>query len=263
MSSFHRLQQHFDYIDSTPEHIVFVCKDTGVKGGGIMHRHRKGQLIYPQSAPYRVRFKDGIWYGGRYLAIWIPPGIWHTVESANNVWVRNVYIDTQQVVQMPETVSVVQVSVLLDTLLAQAEQWQHDTHCCAEYHRLWPVIIDQLRYAAVVNEFYLPISQHSKLKHVIEQMQATPDINIGLDELADKVHISTRTLARLFISELGLNFSSWRQRLIVMEAIARLSSGQSVIRVATDLGYTSQSAFTAMFRRVTGKCPALFKRHKE
>ncbi len=41
-----------------------------------------------------------------------------------------------------------------------------------------------------------------------------------------------------------------------MEALNRLAQGQSVLRVALDLGYESHSAFSAMFRRTLGMAPS-------
>lgn len=41
-----------------------------------------------------------------------------------------------------------------------------------------------------------------------------------------------------------------------MLALPRLAAGESVTRVALDLGYASPSAFTRMFRRVLGVSPS-------
>ena len=37
-----------------------------------------------------------------------------------------------------------------------------------------------------------------------------------------------------------------------MAAVVRLGNGEAITRVATDLGYSSPSAFTSVFRRVLG-----------
>lgn len=53
------------------------------------------------------------------------------------------------------------------------------------------------------------------------------------------------------------------RRAKLMEALVRLAQGQSVLRVALDLGYGSHSAFSAMFRRVTGVAPSDYFRSPE
>ena len=50
--------------------------------------------------------------------------------------------------------------------------------------------------------------------------------------------------------------AAWRQQFALQAAIARLTQGQSVTRVALDLGYASPSAFASAFRRVLGATPA-------
>jgi AraC-like DNA-binding protein len=72
------------------------------------------------------------------------------------------------------------------------------------------------------------------------------------------VGASTRTIARLFRQELGVSFSQWRQQAILARAIPLLSQGRPLSHVARELGYQSQSAFSAMFRRAFGKSPRAF-----
>ena len=72
------------------------------------------------------------------------------------------------------------------------------------------------------------------------------------------VGASERTLARLFLKETGVGFRQWRQRLRMLTAIERLAAGQDVTAVALDLGYSSSSAFIAMFKRELGETPGRF-----
>ena len=75
---------------------------------------------------------------------------------------------------------------------------------------------------------------------------------------AARVGASTRTIARLFRQELGVSFSQWRQQAVLARAIPLLSQGHALARVAHELGYQSQSAFSAMFRRAFGESPRAF-----
>ena len=68
------------------------------------------------------------------------------------------------------------------------------------------------------------------------------------------------TLTRMFRRETGQSFSAWRQRVRLLEALARLGAGESVTNVALDVGYDSPSAFTAMFRRELGAAPRRYLR---
>ena len=60
----------------------------------------------------------------------------------------------------------------------------------------------------------------------------------------------------LFVKELGMNFSDWRTRLKLLEAIKRLGEKQSIKEIAFDLGYETTSAFIFMFKKHLGTTPA-------
>lgn len=67
-----------------------------------------------------------------------------------------------------------------------------------------------------------------------------------------QVAMSRRTFTRLFREQTGISFVEWRQQACLLMAVVRLGNGEPVTRVATDLGYSSPSAFTGVFRRVLG-----------
>ena len=80
----------------------------------------------------------------------------------------------------------------------------------------------------------------------------------SLDDWANIVGTSVRTLARLFRKEFGVTFILWRQQVRMMAALPRLASGESVTSIATDLGYESPGAFTQVFRRLMGAVPSTY-----
>ncbi|HSC11614.1 MAG TPA: helix-turn-helix domain-containing protein, partial [Rhodanobacteraceae bacterium] len=53
----------------------------------------------------------------------------------------------------------------------------------------------------------------------------------------------------------GMSFATWRQNVRLVDALSRLATGHSVTSTALDVGYSSPSAFTAMFRRTFGVPP--------
>ena len=125
--------------------------------------------------------------------------------------------------------------------------------------RLAQVLVDQLRQAPV-HDCFLPYARHPGLLGVLEGMQAEPGDNRPLVQWAEQVHVSERTLARQFVRELGMSFGEWRQRLRYLAAIEALDSDRSVQHVAFDLGYSTASAFIAMFQRHAGCTPEQYRR---
>ena len=55
-----------------------------------------------------------------------------------------------------------------------------------------------------------------------------------------------------------MTFRQWRQQVKLLEALGRLANGEQVATVAFDLGYDSQSAFIAMFRKALGTTPGKY-----
>ncbi|WP_186249145.1 MULTISPECIES: helix-turn-helix transcriptional regulator, partial [unclassified Burkholderia] len=93
---------------------------------------------------------------------------------------------------------------------------------------------------------------------VCRHLLASPSIAADLDQVAADAGLSRRTFTRQFRAQTGVSFAAWRQQVCMLAAIARLSDGQSVTRVALDLGYASASAFTSAFRRILGDTPSRY-----
>ena len=79
-----------------------------------------------------------------------------------------------------------------------------------------------------------------------------------LAEWASRIGMSERSMTRLLLEESGLSFGRWRRQLHVILSLQRLARGESVQRVALDLGYENASGFITMFRKAVGQPPARY-----
>ncbi|MBB4268030.1 AraC family transcriptional regulator [Roseospira visakhapatnamensis] len=227
---------------------------------GVPHHHGRGQFIYPSKGRFRVHAAHQIWAGSPQQAMWIPPGVVHCVDALDDLDVHNVYVQTTEIEGLPETCKVLNVTPLMRELLMygrtlSGEAWRRD-----ENIRILLVITDLIRLADDLTSIHLPTSDDRRLSPILTLLMDQPDDNRGLEDWAAVTNTSARTLARLFVQHTGLTFGQWRQRLRIMEALTRLGDGQSVLAVSLDLGYSSQSAFTTMFRKVVGRPPSDFCR---
>jgi AraC-like DNA-binding protein len=90
-------------------------------------------------------------------------------------------------------------------------------------------------------------------------LEALPNA-LGLEEAARGLHLSPRTLHRRLQDE-GTSFRAVRDALRRDLATARLAKpGESVARVAADLGYSEPSAFFRAFQGWTGEAPSAWRR---
>lgn len=83
---------------------------------------------------------------------------------------------------------------------------------------------------------------------------------VGLEEAARELNLSSRTLHRRLEDE-GLNFRGIKDCLRRDLALSRLARpGESVARIAADLGYSEPSAFFRAFQGWTGEAPSAWRR---
>ncbi len=222
------------------------------------HTHNRAQLLYAVSGVMRVFTDKGIWVVPTQRAVWIPPDIPHQVTAQGApLSLRSLYIHADALEELPDVCCVVTVSALLRELILAAMDLPATTDPDSAAGRLFRVLLDQIRLVSVT-PLYLPGVTDPRLARIADTLLASPDDNRTLADWSRDLGASERTLARLFVKETGLTFGHWRQQARLLAALARLARGDSVTEIAMDLGYASQSAFIAMFRRALGKTPARY-----
>ena len=97
-------------------------------------------------------------------------------------------------------------------------------------------------------------------RHSHAQLMREPGEQVTVAAWAQQLAITERSLHRLFQKQTGMRFGQWRQQARLLRALEQLAQGVKVIDVAMDNGYTSQSAFAAMFKKHFGTTPTDFYR---
>jgi AraC-like DNA-binding protein len=112
--------------------------------------------------------------------------------------------------------------------------------------------------AVLVDELAEPVPESTRLSHVSELAARRPALSVA--SMAREIGMSERAFRRWFLADVGTSFTRWQQERCAQRAISRLQRGDSVKCVAADLGYTSPSAFSAMFKRVMNVTPQHYLR---
>ncbi|MFD2272244.1 AraC family transcriptional regulator [Undibacterium arcticum] len=167
---------------------------------------------------------------------------------------RALYVDAELAPFQGTDCEVLNVSALLRELIAALAQADPDT---PRETKLAALILDELAGAATL-PIRVALPTDKRLKALCEMMIAAPGSRFGLDDFARHVGASGRTLARLFERDLGMSFSQWRQQMRLAHAAQLIARGMPMSQVAADLGYASQSAFSAMFKKTFGQSPSVF-----
>ena len=99
------------------------------------------------------------------------------------------------------------------------------------------------------------------LRRAIERLRSESDADVSLAALAADAGLSRFHFCRAFKESTGMPPHVWLRQYRLEEAKAMLRDpSMSVIAVAVTLGYASQTAFAAAFKKLTGVSPSEFRR---
>ncbi|MDQ7832305.1 MAG: helix-turn-helix transcriptional regulator [Desulfovibrionaceae bacterium] len=221
------------------------------------HCHFRAQLIHASAGVMTITTPDGIWVTPPHMALWAPSMTRHHVRVYGRVSLKTLYILPDAAPHMPIACRMVPVSPLLRELIIHACAFPKDYDPSGPHGRIMAVILDQMRVSTTA-PLYLPMPRDPRLAGVCRHLLDDPGDRRTLPELAARAGAVDRTLLRLFLKETGLTFRLWRRQARLLAALRRLAAGEPVTAVALDLGYESQSAFIAMFRRALGVTPGRY-----
>jgi AraC-like DNA-binding protein len=218
------------------------------------HTHAWAQVACTTRGVLRIAAEGSTWMVPPSRAIWVPPNVTHEVVIVEDAFLRTLYIDASVVPPGLDACRVVEVSPLLREVAVALD----DLTISSERERLLGTLaLDEITRSRPL-PLSIPMPTDKRLLALCEAVLADPASADSLEHWATLAGASTRTIARLFRRELGVSFSQWRQQAVLARAIPLLSQGRPLSQVALLLGYQSQSAFSAMFRRAFGESPRAF-----
>ena len=220
------------------------------------HRHLKGQLVLALHGAVTCDVSNAMWMAPPQHAVWIPGGTPHSNRATDNARIYFLFIDPGAV-QMPRECCTLTISPLIRELILHLAAEPAAYPEAGPTARLVAVLLEQLAEAPVAH-LHLPISAHPKLRRIADALAVDPGDRRTLVQWAQSLAMSERTLARLITRETGLTFGRWRQQLHLIIALRQLAAGESVQRVAGNLGYDSVTAFITMFKKALGKSPTQY-----
>lgn len=227
------------------------------------HRHDWAQLVFSMGGAVRVSTAVATYSVPPSRAVWIPPGLVHAVTAIERSDLRTLYLAPDLLPGEPwANGRVLEVSPLLRELVAALPampdplppESADDAGRRADIERL---ILAELRRARPL-ALGLALPQDARLRRLCEAMLREPGRHAGLDDWAAEAGASPRTLSRLFREQLGTSFAQWRSQLLLAHALTLAARGRPMSHIATELGYASASAFSAMVTRTVGMPPSRF-----
>ncbi|MFB9268096.1 helix-turn-helix domain-containing protein [Bradyrhizobium erythrophlei] len=99
------------------------------------------------------------------------------------------------------------------------------------------------------------------LRRAIQRLRSDSDTDVSLAALACEAGLSRFHFCRAFKESTGLSPHAWLRQYRLGLAMNMLrDTDDSIVSVAAELGYASQTAFAAAFKRLTGETPSDWRR---
>jgi len=247
----------YEDCERSPRPVAALASDHADGESIAPHHHPRSQLIHTLSGVMTVASSAGSWVVPAGRAVWMPPGEAHAIRIAGDVAMRTVFVRPDARPHLPQCCEVIEVSPFLREAIVAATRIPLDYVLGGRDERVMELILDEIAAAPRLH-LHVPMPRDPRLARLCQRLIADPSVPATLEGLAAEVHVSGRTLARLFHREMGMSFGEWLRRMRLLLSLPRLAAGASVLEVALEHGYDSPSAFTAMFRRTLGMSPTAY-----
>lgn len=248
---------YFDRSKDRRSEITTLARDYPAGHVIPLHFHDRDQIVYASRGVMTIRTATGTWVVPTHRAVWIAAGIAHTISMSGRVAMRTLYLKPRLATALPRDCCVINVSPLLRELILHACTLGFLRRTTKSRQHLIGVILDQLEVVQMV-PLQLPHLSEPRALRVADVLMSNPSLGKTLVQICKGTGASKRTIERLFQREAGMTFGRWRQLLRLMEAMRLLAEGNKVTHAALEAGYSTPSAFIAMFRKALGTTPTAY-----
>jgi AraC-like DNA-binding protein len=220
------------------------------------HTHDRTQILFASAGVMSVSTDETSFVVPPQRAVWIPAGRTHEVSCRDSVSLRTLYLD-RFLGREPGRCRVFEVSYFLKALILEVVGFDPLYDINGREGRIVALLLEEIdRMPNAPYQVSMPMDP--RLVRVCRAILGDPSDGRDLDDWAKIAGMGRRTFTRSFKKETGMGLAIWRQQARLMHALSLLSAGQSITKVAFEVGYDSPSAFTAMFHRSFGVPPSQF-----
>lgn len=223
------------------------------------HKHKRSQFLYATQGVMVIATSRGRWVVPPTRGVWLQAHVEHTVRMRGPVSMRTLFVDQDASPHLPTENCVLSVSPLLRELVLEASRIPLDYDLDARNGRLMRLLLDEIQTLPVL-PFHLPWPEDKRLSQVCTHLAQQPDDSATVIEWAGRLAMSKKTFHRQFKNHTGITFGQWRQLARLLLSLESLAEGMPIVQVALEHGYSSQSAYTVMFKRYFGMPPSAFYR---
>lgn len=222
------------------------------------HHHPYAQLAFTDSGIVKVVTTHHTYVVPAQHAVWIAPGTPHAAYLLKGAQIYNVAMHPSYSIKHADCdCHCLRVSDLAKAIVKTLIHEPKGPQPSPREQALWSLLIGEVKSAGPL-PLGLPMPKEKRLKHLCELFIAQPNQSLTLSALCRQVGASESTMTRLFKRELTMTFNQWRNQALLTFAAALFAQDYDFGYIAQELGYGSQSAFTAMVTNLVGIPPSVF-----
>lgn len=220
-------------------------------------------LLYASNGAMRLQAEGKTWSLPPARAALITAGKPIVITLPQKMTICSALFTPGFVPEPPAALTVFEMSALARELVLECGQWGPDTgqlgsHAVMMFKTLAAVT---WRLAQTPSITSMPSGRSPSLIRALELTQAALTDDPRFAEIAGRVAMTPRSLARRFSDELGMTWQQALRKLRMIRAIEELAATDApVTQVAFAVGYNSLSAFNAAFRDFTGQTPTEYRK---
>ena len=224
------------------------------------HLHAKAQFLYVEGGIVYVKTEKNTYFLPARHYMWIPEGVKHSIHpNSEDVMMRNLYFPVER--KDPPFYSeegIYPVNDLLLNLLLFTNRWKGDLYKSSRNYIVAKALKVLLPDVSGKNlSLSLPLAKDSRLIKITDYIVSHLSDNLSYEALASRFGLSTRTLHRLFVKDMGMSFIQFFTISRMLKAVELLQDKEMpVSEVAVAVGYNSLPTFSNTFYKMLGQRPS-------
>ncbi|MEO3973553.1 AraC family transcriptional regulator [Streptomyces sp. CAU 1734] len=246
---------------SSPYLLTTAVFDGGEPMGPVFegaHTHPDALLAWPHAGSMTLHTPAGVRRLVPGQGIWVPPGTPHVSGADPGGVACYTYVAEAAIPAAWTSLRAVRVGRALQEMLLHLDATPMPDDLRLRTQR---VILEMLQDDPLP-VLEVPLPADWRIQALADDVLRDPESDRSLEEWAARHSLSVRTVTRAFSRDIGMSFTRWRSLLRMSAATALLAQGRPVNLVAHRCGYSTTSAFSAAFRRVTGVSPTEYLRER-
>lgn len=222
------------------------------------HCHSWSQLLFASEGVISVETDAACWVVPTSRAIWVPAGHSHSVKMHGKVYLQTVYFDSHPSNPIELSCAAYEISSLLRELIIFVCQKGIVRDDSDENRNLIEFLAFQVKKLKPIS-LMIPMPQDERARRLALRLIDNPGTEDSLRDLCVACRTSMRSMQRIFLQELGMPLSRWKNQVKMVHAIQLLASKKSVTHISLVLGFESASAFIFSFRQFFGISPGKYR----